>query len=67
MKKDKVVWFAKGGGIAKAGPFKDQVEAAAALTLVPKGPHDLRVKPDDAFVWPERVPCLKRNGNSTRI
>jgi hypothetical protein len=30
----KVEWFAKGGGIARCGPFKTQVEAVNAMRLV---------------------------------
>lgn len=33
-KKRKVIWFAKGGGIAKCGPFKSQIEATNAMRLV---------------------------------
>lgn len=33
-KKKKIVWFAKGGGIAKCGPFKSQIEATNAMRLV---------------------------------
>lgn len=37
MKKKKIVWFAKGGGIAKCGPFKSQIEAVDAMRLVKHG------------------------------
>jgi hypothetical protein len=30
----KIVWFARGGGIAKCGPFKTQLEAVNAMRLV---------------------------------
>lgn len=33
-KKKKIVWFAKGGGIAKCGPFSSQVKATNAMRLV---------------------------------
>lgn len=33
-KKRKIVWFAKGGGIAKCGPFDTQIEATNAMRLV---------------------------------
>lgn len=33
-KKKKIVWFAKGGGIAKCGPFDTQIEATNAMRLV---------------------------------
>ena len=44
-----LAWFAKGGGIAKIGPYKNAVEAAAAMELVGGG------KPTDFAIWPERV------------
>ena len=46
-----IQWFARGGGIARAGPFDTQVEAAASLMLRSTG-HPV----PDAFVWPEVVP-----------
>ena len=49
MKKKKVNWFARGGGIAKCGPFTSQAEAAKAMVLVDGG------FPDNVFVWPEEV------------
>lgn len=33
-KKKKVRWFARGGGIAKCGPFDSQIEATNAMRLV---------------------------------
>ena len=33
-KKRKIKWFAKGGGIAKCGPFDTQIEATNAMRLV---------------------------------
>lgn len=42
-----VQWFARGGGIAKMGPYKSQVEAAASLLNT----HGVHV--EGAFVWPE--------------
>jgi len=41
------VWYAKGGDIARCGPFKTDVEAAAAMELVGGG------KPDNFAIWPE--------------
>lgn len=64
-KKKKIVWFAKGGGIARCGPFDTQVEAAAAMRLAkPVGlARSVAVNintqftrdefPADVFVWPE--------------
>jgi len=43
--KKKIVWFAKGGGIAKCGPFKDQIEATNAMRLV-KRPAETRIAGD---------------------
>ena len=51
MKKPKIVWFARGGGIVKMGPFKSQVEATNALRLA----KDRDRFPEDAFVWPEET------------
>ncbi len=42
-------WFAKGGGVSRAGPFKSDVEAAKAMTLVDGG------KPEDFAIWPEMI------------
>ena len=50
----KVVWFASGGGIRKAGPYATQVAAVNAMRLVRKSKFD-PVFPDDIFVWPEEV------------
>lgn len=56
MKKPKIVWFARGGGIAKMGPFKSQVEATNALRLrADPSSRETRLFPDDAFVWPEEA------------
>jgi len=46
-KTKKIVYFARGGGIAKCGPFKSQIEAVDAMRLVKKEAktriaHDLR-------------------------
>lgn len=52
--KKKIVWFARGGGIVRVGPFKSQIEATNAMRLVAKeGRRD--VFPDDVFVWPEEM------------
>jgi hypothetical protein len=61
--KKKIVWFAKGGGIAKCGPFKNQIEATNAIRLAapvrrsyevfPPLAVDQSLFPADAFVWPE--------------
>lgn len=67
----KVQWFARGGDIARMGPFKTQVEASNALRLVPQVNVRMRgtefetgrvitlLFPPDAFVWPEEVPTKK--------
>jgi len=64
-KRKKIVWFARGGGIKKAGPFDFQVAAVKALELIDEGPavrcgdsfrEPLRGGfPSDMFVWPEEV------------
>lgn len=66
----KIQWFARGGGIAKCGPFKSQVAATAAMRQVTEtdqhyawvvamhGPVRPQLKggfPTDVFVWPEVV------------
>lgn len=50
----KIVWFARGGGIVRAGPYKSQVEATKALIMV-NSPDGSPRFPLDAFVWPEEV------------
>ena len=49
----KIVWFAKGGGIARCGPFKDQITAVNAMRLAKKAAEQRKEFPDDVFVWPE--------------
>ena len=56
MKKKHVVWFAKGAGIARAGPFSDAIRAAEAMTLI-NGE-----KPTGFAIWPE----VMRDRNSRR-
>lgn len=48
-----VVWFARGGGVKRMGPFATQAQAARALVLT----ND-RGFPDDAFIWPEEVTAV---------
>ena len=40
-KKRKIKWFAKGGGIAKCGPFDTQIEATNAMRLVKRDARTL--------------------------
>lgn len=67
-KKKKIVWFARGAGIMKAGPFKTQIEAVNAMRLREETAEEYatatwagnrkRLKggfPDNVFVWPEEV------------
>jgi hypothetical protein len=62
----RVKWYAKGGGIARMGPFKSQAEASKHLKLAPQPelvpgsifkptshPWGDAEFPPDAFVWPE--------------
>jgi hypothetical protein len=66
--KPKLQWFARGGGIAKCGPFASQVEATDAMRMVTESDRDyarfasqhgpVRPQftggfPSDVFVWPE--------------
>ena len=47
-----IQWFARGGGIAKCGPYPSQLRAVDAMRLA----GDKRdVFPPDIFVWPEEV------------
>jgi len=58
------VWFARGGDIARLGPFATQVEASAHVMVhdpccvVHQAPHvdcNCALRPiDGAFVWPEK-------------
>lgn len=59
----KTKWYAKGGNIAKCGPFETQEAATKAMLLVPyqvnwrgRPSHDYgpgALFPDNIFVWPE--------------
>lgn len=42
-----IVWYARGGDIAKSGPHRTQMKAVDAMRLVKGG------FPADVFVWPE--------------
>lgn len=58
MKKKKIVWFAKGGGIAKCGPFDSQIEATNAMRLVKRESktrigHDFRKGRAEVFLVAE--------------
>jgi hypothetical protein len=73
MKSEKLVWFARGGGIGRMGPYKSHEEAAAhimvhaqicAINIWPhRTPCNCQLRPvDGAFVWPEvekRRQCQK--------
>jgi hypothetical protein len=77
----KTLWFAKGGGIARCGPFKSQAEASAAMRLAKpvrrsvvaallrgERPPPLPTAdefPADVFVWPE-VSTPKYKGKALR-
>ena len=50
-----IVWYARGGGIAKAGPFPDQVSAFDAMRLAPHYQTSDFPFPADVSVWPERL------------
>lgn len=52
-RKPLVVWFARGGAIARCGPYSSQIEATDAMRLVDGHPDGLF--PRDVFVWPERL------------
>ena len=48
----KIVWFARGGDIARCGPYESQIEAVDAMRLKKK-PGQNQEFPSDVFVWPE--------------
>ena len=48
-----IQWFAKGGGIAKIGPFESQIAATEAIRYAE--PVNGQFFPIDAFVWPENA------------
>lgn len=52
-----IQWFASGGGIAKCGPYKTQVEAYEAMRLAPnaKREYDSQIFVSGVVVWPEYV------------
>lgn len=68
-KRPTIVWFARGGGITKAGPFATQIEAVASMKMLtetdeeysnmkwgaspPYRPQYRGGFPEDIFVWPE--------------
>lgn len=55
-----IVWFARGGGILRCGPFTSQIKAVKAMRLGPPrrdqvwcvDPNIPRYPPN-MFVWPE--------------
>lgn len=65
MKREKLQWFARGGGIARCGPFKTQVDAVEAMRHVDDAPRGhvgpWGIFPADMLVWPERVDNNLRN------
>jgi hypothetical protein len=54
-KSKEIKWFARGGGIAKCGPFDTQLEATNAMRLV-----EDKGFPQDVFVWPEETDVCDR-------
>lgn len=60
MRRAKIQWFARGGGILRSGPYPSQVAAVAAMRTVESTP-DLPRYPDDLFVWPEETRWDKLN------
>jgi hypothetical protein len=53
-------WFARGGGMAKMGPYSSQAEAAAALITTDGIPVE------GAFVWPETPDQTRRYAKMSR-
>lgn len=55
-KKNKIVYYAAGGGIFKIGPFKNEIDAWSALVLSKDQQDKQRsIHPKDSRVWPERL------------
>ena len=69
-KEKRVVWFARGNGVSRIGPFDTQLLATNAIRLalpsdtvttrtmlgiLPKAHASTESFPPDAFVWPEEV------------
>jgi len=51
---NKIVWYAAGGGIFKAGPFETEIEAWKAMELREEVQlYQRSVHPRDTRVWPE--------------
>ena len=48
----KILWYARGGGLARMGPFESQVEAVKALRTMGSTPT-YPIYPSDSWVWPE--------------
>lgn len=60
MKTSKIVWYARGGAIAKCGPFTSQVEATNAMRLGKSESFNAaQLFPPNTFVWPEEVEMLE--------
>ena len=56
MSRTKIVWYARGGGLSRVGPFDSLVKAWEAMRYS----DELRAKtrydhPEHTVVWPERV------------
>jgi len=58
----KIKWFARGGGILKAGPFNNQIEATKSMIILNHCDNPIcpcktvaPTFPDNVFVWPEEV------------
>jgi hypothetical protein len=57
MSKNKIQWFARGGGLNRTGPFKTQVEAWEAMCYSEAMRKSTRLDhPPDTAVWPEKIP-----------
>lgn len=52
--KEHIVWYARGGDIARMGPFDSQVVAWERLRLIGSTPEFPKYH-QNALVWPERA------------
>ena len=60
---EEIQWFAKGGGIARCGPFQDQIRAWESMRYTDKLRKETGLDhPGDTAVWPERSSVVGMEG-----
>jgi hypothetical protein len=56
----KIVWYAAGGGIYRAGPYDTEIEAWEHMILTDDEQYKQQsIHPKDTRVWPEYVEVQK--------